>query len=198
MGRGGGRLRGRRREPGRARRALPRQHRALQAAEGLRVRRRAAEEQLRQDPQDRAARQGSRGGDLIAVLRMFGRTTIMRALIASAGGTMWRSISSVGLLLLGLGSLTSVHAQPVDSARPAVGGVASLADAMIFYVARGAPGACGPGCSEWIAAEGAIQWDSHKRLLAVLGKVGEHRLPLVLDMRGDANLNVAVSMGRII
>ena len=40
----------------RARCALPRRHRPLQAAEGLRVRRRAAEEQLRQDPQDRAAR----------------------------------------------------------------------------------------------------------------------------------------------
>ena len=34
-------------------------HRPLQAAEGLRVRRRAAEEQLRKDSQDRAARDGS-------------------------------------------------------------------------------------------------------------------------------------------
>ncbi len=41
MGRGGGRLRGRRGERGRARRALPRPYRPLQAAEGLRVRRRA-------------------------------------------------------------------------------------------------------------------------------------------------------------
>ena len=41
---------------GRARRAVPGRDRALQAAEGLCVRRRAAEEQLRQDPQDRAAR----------------------------------------------------------------------------------------------------------------------------------------------
>ena len=39
---------------GRTRQAVPRQHRALQAAEGLSVRRRAAQEQLRQDPQDRA------------------------------------------------------------------------------------------------------------------------------------------------
>jgi hypothetical protein len=120
----------------------------------------------------------------------------MRALIASAGGAMWRSLCFV--LLLGLATQTSAGAQPVDSARPAVGGIPSLADAMIFYVARGAPGACGKDCSEWIAAEGAIQWDTHKRLLAVLGRVGEHKLPLVLDVRGEANLNVAVSMGRII
>jgi hypothetical protein len=122
---------------------------------------------------------------------------MMRALIASAGVGMSRSLS-VGMLSLMLAVAVPAHAQPVDSARPAVGGVASLADAMIFYVARGAPGACGPGCSEWIAAEGAIQWDSHKRLLAVLGRAGERKLPLVLDVRGEANLNVAVSMGRII
>ena len=41
---------------GRARPALPRQHRPLQAAEGLPVRRTTAEEQLRQGPEDRAAR----------------------------------------------------------------------------------------------------------------------------------------------
>ena len=40
---------------GRARPALPRQRRALQAAEGLQVRRCAAQEQLRQDSQDGAA-----------------------------------------------------------------------------------------------------------------------------------------------
>ena len=34
---------------------VPRQHRPLQASEGLPLRRRAAQEQLRQDPEDRAA-----------------------------------------------------------------------------------------------------------------------------------------------
>ena len=43
---------------GRARRAVPLPHCALQAAEGLCFCRRAAEEQLRQDPQDGAARHG--------------------------------------------------------------------------------------------------------------------------------------------
>jgi hypothetical protein len=40
------------------------------------------------------------------------------------------------------------------ASRPPVGGIGELPDAMILYVAHGAPGACGPGCSEWIAAEG--------------------------------------------
>ena len=47
----------------RARRAMPRRDRALQAAEGLCVRRRAAEEQLRQDPEDRSARTRCQTGE---------------------------------------------------------------------------------------------------------------------------------------
>ena len=61
--------------------------------------------------------------------------------------------------------MTSVRrhrAQPLQ--RPPVGGIGSPPDAMIFYVAHGAAGACGPGCSDWIAAEGTVQWDTHKRL----------------------------------
>ena len=59
MGRGGRGLRRAARRQGaqarRARPALPRQHRPLQAAEGLQVHRGAAQEQLRQDSQDGAA-----------------------------------------------------------------------------------------------------------------------------------------------
>jgi len=43
------------------------------------------------------------------------------------------------------------------SQRPPVGGFGSPPDAMIFYVAHGPAGACGQGCSEWIAAEGTVQ-----------------------------------------
>ena len=58
MGRGGGGLCGGRGERGRARCAVPFPHCALQAAEGLCFCRRAAEEQLRQDPEDGTARHG--------------------------------------------------------------------------------------------------------------------------------------------
>jgi hypothetical protein len=82
--------------------------------------------------------------------------------------------------------------------RPLVGGIGSPADAMIFYVARGAAGACGPGCSEWIAAEGTVQWDTHKRLLAILDRQAGHKLPMVIHSWGESNLNVATSLGRIL
>src|SRR5262245_2812356 len=35
---------------------------------------------------------------------------------------------------------------------------------MLFFVAKGAAGACGPGCSEWIAAEGNVDADAPERL----------------------------------
>jgi hypothetical protein len=108
---------------------------------------------------------------------------------------MWRSILVAMFLSL---ALINGYAQPADPARPPVGGVASPSGAMIFYVARGQAGACGPNCSEWIAAEGTIQWDSHRRLIALLDRLGDRKLPVMLDVRGDGNMNVAVSMGRII
>jgi hypothetical protein len=89
-------------------------------------------------------------------------------------------------------------AQAQDPRRPAVGGIGSPVDAMIFYVAHGAEGACGPGCSEWIAAEGTVQWDTHKRLIAILDRQAGRKLPVVIRAWGEANLNVAVSLGRIL
>jgi hypothetical protein len=69
---------------------------------------------------------------------------------------------------------------------------------MIFYVAHGRAGSCGPDCSDWIAAEGTVQWDSYKRLIAILDRQAGHKLPLVIHTWGRANLNVAASMGRIL
>src|SRR3978361_529339 len=70
--------------------------------------------------------------------------------------------------------------------------------ALIFYGAQGAAGACGPGCSDWIAAEGTVQWDTHKRLIAILDRQAGRKLPVVIHSWGPANLNVAYSLGRIL
>src|SRR4051812_43485887 len=68
---------------------------------------------------------------------------------------------------------------------------------MIFYVARGAA-ACGQNCSEWIAAEGTVQWDTHKRLLNILDRQAGRKLPVVIHSWGESNLSVATSLGRIL
>src|SRR3978361_2492489 len=70
--------------------------------------------------------------------------------------------------------------------------------ALIFYGAQGAAGACGPGCSEWIAAEGTVQWDTHKRLIAILDRQNGRKLPVVISSWGESNLNVSTSLGRIL
>jgi hypothetical protein len=97
-----------------------------------------------------------------------------------------------------VGVVTASNAAGQTTVRPPIGGIGQLPDAMIFYVAHGQQGACGPGCSDWIAAEGTVQWDTHKRLIAILDRQAGRRLPLVINSRGQANLNVSVSLGRIL
>jgi hypothetical protein len=98
--------------------------------------------------------------------------------------------------LAALGAAGFSHAQTPQ--RPPIGGFGSPPDAMIFYIAHGAPGACGQGCSEWIAAEGTVQWDTFKRLLAILDRQAGRKLPVIIHAWGESNLNVATSLGRIL
>jgi hypothetical protein len=94
---------------------------------------------------------------------------------------------------------TLVQAQERRPAtRPPVGGVASPADAMIFYLARGPDGSCGKGCSEWIVAEGAVQWDTHKRLFAFLDRHPGLKRPVAIDTWGFHSLRTSISLGRIL
>jgi len=105
---------------------------------------------------------------------------------------MFRNIAFGGLLLL------TAAAAAAQMPRSPVGGIGSPPDAMIFYLAHGAPGACGPGCSDWIAAEGTVQWDTHKRLFNILDRQAGRKLPLIIHVWGESNLNVATSLGRIL
>jgi hypothetical protein len=82
--------------------------------------------------------------------------------------------------------------------RPPVSSIGSPPNAMIFYIAHGAAGACGPGCSEWIAAEGIVKWDTYKRLLAILDRQAGRKFPVVIHAWGESDLNVATSLGRIL
>ena len=108
--------------------------------------------------------------------------------------------SSVRAIIFG-GLMTAAAAglaQAQTPQRPPVGGIGSPLDAMIFYVAHGAAGACGPGCSDWIAAEGTVQWDTHKRLINILDRQTGRKLPVVIHSWGESNLNVTTSLGRIL
>jgi len=100
------------------------------------------------------------------------------------------------LVLIAALFATSALAQ--DAARPPVGGVISSEGAMIFYLAHGQDGACGPSCSDWIVAEGVVEWDTFKRLFSFLERFGDRKLPVVLNVWGKGNLNVATALGKII
>src|SRR5580693_1173947 len=79
------------------------------------------------------------------------------------------------MAVLVMAILLAPAARSQDAARPPVGGVISPPDAMIFYLAHGPDGVCGPNCSEWIAAEGVVEWDTFKRLFAFAGRLGRGR-----------------------
>ena len=100
--------------------------------------------------------------------------------------------------ILVVANLLAPAARAQDGLRPPVGGVISPADAMIFYLAHGRDGACGPDCSEWIAAEGIVEWDTFKRLFAFAARLGERKLPVFLNVWGESDLKVAMSLGKII
>ncbi|MBR0752751.1 hypothetical protein JQ604_11195 [Bradyrhizobium jicamae] len=109
------------------------------------------------------------------------------------GGRLGRVVLG-GLLMLAAAG----HAQAQAPERPAIGGIGSAADAMIFYVAHGPADACGPGCSDWIAAEGTVQFDTFKRLINILDRQAGRKLPVVINARGQSSFNVAASLGRIL
>jgi hypothetical protein len=106
-------------------------------------------------------------------------------------------MSSIRMIIMG--GLLAFAAGPAQAQqRPPIGTFGSPPDAMIFYVAHGPADACGPGCSDRIAAEGAVQWDSYKRLIAILDRQAGRKLPVVIHSWGVSNLKVASSLGRIL
>jgi hypothetical protein len=67
---------------------------------------------------------------------------------------------------------------------PAAKPTSLLKRPMIFYLAKGEPDACGPGCDEWIAAEGEIDLGAPQRLRQFLARQGQKRLPIYFHSTG--------------
>jgi hypothetical protein len=55
---------------------------------------------------------------------------------------------------------------------------------MMFFVAKGGPNACGPGCSEWIAAEGMIDPNAAQRFRDFMATLPRRDLPVFLNSIG--------------
>ena len=105
---------------------------------------------------------------------------------------------SRALILGALLALTTTSPTSAQISAPPIGDFGAPPGAMIFYVAHGAENSCGPGCSEWIAAEGGAQWDTGRRLIAILDRHRGRKLPLVINAFGPADLKGAAGVGRIL
>ena len=67
---------------------------------------------------------------------------------------------------------------------------------IVFFVAKGEPHACGPGCSEWIAADGTFDAGAPARLRALLAKHGKRKLPIYFHSPGGS-VPAAMDIGRM-
>jgi hypothetical protein len=73
---------------------------------------------------------------------------------------------------------------------------AALTAPIEFYVAHGDANACGPGCSEWIAAEGKIDAGTADRFHQLLKTLGNRRPPIYFHSPGG-KVNDAMELGRL-
>ena len=73
-----------------------------------------------------------------------------------------------------------------------------LKNPMVFYLAQGDPNSCGPGCDQWIAAEGAIAHGTAERMRAFLKRQGSKagKLPIYFNSPGGITTE-SLAMGRL-
>lgn len=91
------------------------------------------------------------------------------------------------------------HAQtrsPTEAAKPAPQKETDYAPPIAFFVAKGEADSCGPGCSEWIGADGTIDAGAPARLRAFLAKLGQRNLPVYFQSPGGS-VGGAIEIGRM-
>jgi hypothetical protein len=71
------------------------------------------------------------------------------------------------------------------------------ADEIEFYVAKGAPNACGQGCDTWIAAEGSFDRGAARRLRKFLKRDDRDTLPIFFYSNGGSAVD-AMEVGRLL
>jgi hypothetical protein len=72
----------------------------------------------------------------------------------------------------------------------------SLPPSMVFFVAQGDDNSCGPGCSAWIGADGAIDAGAAGRLRALLNRLGDRKLPIYFHSPGGS-VEGSLAIGRL-
>jgi hypothetical protein len=135
---------------------------------------------------DQSDLQGRRGGGLRACMAVSGGQPMtcrtLRAAVAVIAGAAVASIQ--------------IHAALAAKRAPSEYDELNNTP-LLFYLAKGAPNACGPGCSEWIAAEGYFDAGAPERLRALLGRIGNRNLPVYFQSPGGF-IDEAMVIGRFL
>jgi hypothetical protein len=85
-------------------------------------------------------------------------------------------------ILLLAGTAADCHARAQYSRAKHLEGIAR--EPLVLFLATGGPNACGPGCSQWIAAQGNFDDKSDERFRAFLARVQRYDLPVYFSSKG--------------
>jgi hypothetical protein len=119
----------------------------------------------------------------------------------------FRTLAIAALLLVAAPALAAPFWAPTPAApakRPQIAvpakrpAPATPAPPVMFYIAHGAPDACGRGCDRWIAAEGQINADAAVRFTAFIKRhLKDRHLPMYFSSPGG-NLEQAIFIGNML
>lgn len=110
----------------------------------------------------------------------------------------WGAVGLIVIAAVSVGAAAG-HAQtrsPEPKPTPTPQKEADHTPPIAFFIARGEPDSCGPGCAEWIAADGTIDNGAPARLRAFLAKLGQRNLPIYFQSPGGS-VGGAIEIGRM-
>lgn len=105
-----------------------------------------------------------------------------------------RSALAAAIVIVAASTGAALAQRTLEHAKPVLPKKGEKPPVMAFFIARGEPNACGPGCSEWIAADGSIDRKAAERLEALLQKAGQRKLPVYFHSAGGSTAG-AVRIG---
>ena len=122
----------------------------------------------------------------------------MRWRIPGKGGAK-ASIGRLGLIAQSLAVpfllwLNAAHAQPAATA-PARLSFSELP--LQFFMAKGAADSCGPGCQQWIVAEGRFALGSAARFKSFLDQLSGRKFPVIFQSSGGIQ-SEALAIGSLL
>jgi hypothetical protein len=104
---------------------------------------------------------------------------------------------AVAMLCGGASTARTQRSEEAKTATPAAKDERPLPPPIAFFVATGEPGACGPACHEWIAADGTIDQAAARRFRALLDRLGKRKLPLYFHSPGGS-VTAAMEIGHLL